>query len=265
MSSIIAGCESRGMKYRFVRERENYADYASGRVFYGMSGSSPFPIRLSSEVFQRCLAIRRDDGRVGRCVLYDPCCGGAYHLSTLWYMHGQDIRAIVASDVDRETLSLAQRNLSLLTVSGLERRIAEISTMLAAYGKASHAEALESAHHLRHRLLALSQMYGVETHVFQADALDGSALEQNLAGRQVDIAFTDVPHGRYSEWQKPDGAPFATEGAVWRLLDSLRQVLSRDSVIAVAADKGQKIAHERYRRLERFRIGKRQVAILQAL
>ena len=253
------------MKYRFVRERENYADYASGRVFYNLSGSSPFPIRLSSEVFQRCLAIRRERGKVGRCVLYDPCCGGAYHLSTLWYMHGQDISAIVGSDVDRGALSLAQRNLSLLTVSGLDRRIAEISTMLAAYGKASHTEALESAHRLKHSLFALVQEYSVETHLFHADALDGSALAQNLTGMQVDMVFTDVPHGRYSKWQGSDGAPFAIEGAVWRLLDSLRQVLSRDSVIAVAADKGQKIAHERYRRLERFRIGKRQVAILQAL
>jgi len=253
------------MKYRFVRERENYADYASGRVFYGMSESSPFPIRLSSEVFQRCLAIHRESGKVGRCVLYDPCCGGAYHLSTLWYMHGQDIRTIVGSDVDPEALPLAERNLSLLTVSGLDRRIAEISSMLAAYGKASHAEALECAHRLRYRLLALSQVYGVETHLFHADALDGSALARNLTGISVDIVFTDVPHGRYSEWQGPDGVPFATEGAVWRLLDSLYVVLSHDSVVAVAADKGQKLAHERYRRLERFRVGKRQVAILQPL
>jgi hypothetical protein len=253
------------MKYRFAREHKSYEDYASGRVFYGRPGHPALPVRLASEVFQRCLAIRYARGLSRRCVLYDPCCGGAYHLSTLWYLHGRDIRTIVGSDLDLDALTLAERNLSLLTLEGLDRRMAEIEEMVAAFGKPSHVEARESTLRLRQRLALLLQTFDIETRLFQADATDSSALAQELAGTSVDVVLTDVPYGWRSEWQGGDNEAVPAGGLLMPVLDALRTALTAQAVVAIVADKGQTIAHKEYRRLERFRLGKRQVALLEPI
>ncbi|HEX6383703.1 MAG TPA: hypothetical protein VF177_03435, partial [Anaerolineae bacterium] len=140
------------MPYRFATESQNYSDYSSGRVFYSSPGYPAFPIRLASEIFRRCLAVRQTNGLTKPVVLYDPCCGGAYHLSTLAYLHWPAIDTIIASDIDAEILSVAARNLSLLTMAGLEKRIDEIVDMHARFGKSSHVAALESARRFQRQL-----------------------------------------------------------------------------------------------------------------
>ena len=50
------------MQYKFAKEQPDYSDLASGRVFYSLPGHPAFPVRLASEVFQRCLAHREDAG-----------------------------------------------------------------------------------------------------------------------------------------------------------------------------------------------------------
>jgi 23S rRNA (guanine2535-N1)-methyltransferase len=250
------------MTYRFVRDRENYEHYASGRVFYGMPGLPAFPVRLASEVWQRCLAVRRAYGLDERCVLYDPCCGGAYHLSTLWYLHARDIRAIVGSDIDQDALALARRNLALLSRSGINKRIAEISQLLVDYGKPSHAAALASARLLCERLSALLESLSVETRLFCADTTDAATLARELGDTRIDVVFADVPYGRHSEWREWNSEHEHKESFMWRMLDALQGILPTDAVVAIAADKGQKITHERYDRLQRFRVGKRQIVIL---
>jgi hypothetical protein len=49
------------------------------------------------------------------------------------------------------------------------------------------------------------------------------------------------------------------------LLAALQSVLTDGSIVAIAADKSQKVAHKDYRRVERFQVGKRQVALLEPL
>ncbi|MCH8961444.1 MAG: hypothetical protein IH820_09015 [Bacteroidetes bacterium] len=182
------------MRYLFTSERRDYSDYASGHVFMGRPGHPAFPLRLASELFQRCLAVRRAEGLSGPCVLYDPFCGGAYLLSTLAYLHWHEIDQVIGSDIDEEALALAARNLALaarnlalaarnlalLRLEGLDRRIEDLAAMRAAYGKASHAAALERANVLRQRLVALNETHRVAAHLFCADATDGQALRNQL-------------------------------------------------------------------------------------
>ena len=253
------------MPYRFATERQDYSDYASGRVFYGLSGHPAFPVRLASEILQRCIALQRAEGRVGPYVLYDPCCGRAYLLSTLAYLHGPDIAEVIGSDVDARALEVAGLNLGLLTEAGLERREAEIRQMWTAYGKASHLEALQSAQRLKERYDASLAGCPIQARLFEADALDGKALGRHLAGVAIDVVITDIPYGRDSSWRTEDGPdPKAAPApsAVWRMLEALLSVLSPWTVVAIAADKGPALAHEGYRRLDRFRLGKRQIALL---
>ena len=248
------------MPYQYATTRHDYSDYASGRVFYGLTGQPAFPIRLASEMLQRCLAVHRAQGRAGPCVLYDPLCGGAYLLGTLAYLHWADIAQCIGSDVDLQALSLAERDLGLLAVEGIDRRISEIVRMIELYGKASHRAALESAERLKEQLLTSLADHPIITRAFQADVMDSQALAKGLKGTAVDIVLTDVPYGRDSAWQIPEGC---TEPPLRQMLEALSAVVSTRTVIAVATDKAQQIVHQRYRRIDRFRLGKRQVALLQ--
>ncbi len=49
------------------------------------------------------------------------------------------------------------------------------------------------------------------------------------------------------------------------MLDAVLGVLSPSSVVAIASDKGQKAAHERFQQVEHFQVGKRRVAILRPI
>ncbi len=265
------------MRYRFAKSQRNYADYAGGKVFYSLPGHPAFPIRLASEIFQRCLAIRRANGQATPCVLYDPCCGGAYHLSTLGYLHGQAIAEIIASDVDEDALALARRNLGLLTLAGINKRIAEIHEMLMLYDKTSHAVALASAETLKQQLQQLLETHQLRHRVFQADATDADAIRAGMGAQTVDVVITDVPYGRHSEWysgekeggigQRPrptnDSQRPRSTNNLHQMLAALLPVLASGAVVAVASDKRQTIAHEAYQRLDKFQVGKRQVAILK--
>lgn len=245
------------MPYRFAIHDQDYSDYSAGRVFYSQPGAPAFPIRLASEIFQRALHLQKAPAPIS---MYDPTCGGAYHLTALGFLHGQHIRSITASDVDPTVLDLARRNLGLLSSSGLAHREQEIRRMLQEFGKPSHAEALQSITLLRGRLVGSPP---VETAVFQANVFDQEALKQGLQGKVPDLVFSDVPYGNMTGWQMAGhGAAVSFPPAIWQMLDSLRTVLSPHTIVAVAADKNQKIIHEGYRRIDHFQVGKRQVVLL---
>lgn len=250
------------MQYKYVQEQPDYADLSSGRVFYSLPGHPAFPVRLASEIFQRCVAIRTQiHQNTTRCSLYDPCCGAAYHLSILAHLHPEYIREVIASDVDAKALAVAIRNLGLTSSAGLDQRIAEIARMIELYGKDSHREALQSAYALKSKILDRGELYLLETKAFQASAVDGEAISKNIQSGSVDIVFTDVPYGQHSQWSGTDPADLLNP--LWSMLEALTGVLAPDGIVAVASDKGQKAAHARYQQIESFQIGKRRVVILK--
>src|ERR1700722_10543985 len=105
-------------KYQHTVTRENYEDYSSGRVVYGAMGATNFPVRLSSEVFQRCVHYLKSQGKPGPYKIYDPFCGVAYSLTVIGFLHGAEIESIAASDSNSRLLEFARKNLSLLTTTG---------------------------------------------------------------------------------------------------------------------------------------------------
>ncbi len=250
-------------QYRFTQD-QNLEDFASGRVFYARAGQPAFPARLASEILQRALHYWRAGGGAGPCRLYDPVCGGAYWLTVLGFLHRGEIAAIYASDVDGEALELAARNLALLTPAGLERRIAEIEQLLAQFGKPSHAGALASVLRLRQGQAAPPGQQPLVTRLFQADAADPAQIQQGLGGQPVDIVLADVPYGWHSSWQKREvESEKQDQPEMRRMLEALQVVLTPGALVAVAADKSQKIRHENYRRIEKFQVGRRQIELLR--
>lgn len=245
-----------GMEYKFATERANYADLASGHVFYSLPGLPAFPVRLASEIYQRCLALR---GQVTTpCTIFDPCCGAAYHLSTISYLHWDSICRVICSDIDEKAVSLAERNLGLLTPGGMERRSREISAMVHLYNKESHKGALESLTRMQEQVTRLTAVRPIQTHIFRANAVDAGSLREDLQGAVIDVVFSDVPYGQHSQWKQTQ-----VNNPIWAMLETLLEFLTPKSIVAIASDKLQKVAHEKYQRLEKFQIGKRQVVILR--
>ncbi len=253
------------MPYQYAIRDEDYTDFSGGRVLYSLPGLPAFPVRLASEIYFRARALLRLPHEK-RLTIYDPTCGGAYHLAALGLLHGEGIGAILASDVDQRALELARRNLSLLSPEGLLRREQEIRGMLEQFGKLSHAWALQSAAALRERALRASEgeqgLSPIRTRVCQANALDPTAVQNALAGESIQLVISDIPYGQLSAWRLPASNAPDNHAPAWRMLDALLPALPGDSIVAVAADKSQKIAHEGYRRLDRFQIGKRRISLL---
>jgi 23S rRNA (guanine2535-N1)-methyltransferase len=250
------------MPYVFATQEQDYSDLASGKVLRSQPGYPAFPIRLASEIFQRCLALRAASQVTAPCVVYDPCCGAGYLLTVVTILNWEAIQTVIASDIDGQAVSLAERNLDLLTLNGLDRREEEIAALLKQYGKASHQEALEAVQRLRQQITPLAQNHPIHPRTFQADAADGAALASGLKDTHIDIVLTDIPYGQHSQWRS--SIPRASSAdPVWLLLDALSGVLSPQGLVAVTTDKRQKVMHAAYHRVAHFQVGKRRVVILQ--
>jgi SAM-dependent methyltransferase len=243
------------MKYHFATARENHEDFAGGRVIYGGPGSSAFPVRLASELFQRCGSRLAQSGVPPPYTLYDPCCGEGYLLTVVGFLHGAQIARIIASDVDPEMVERARRNLSLLTPAGLDRRLQEIRRLIDAYDKPSHHGALESGDRLRSRLSAAHEV--MEFECFDFDIAAGARLPHGV--NDVDIVLCDLPYGRSSVWQGAADPASAAE----KLLAAVSPALSPAAVVALVAGKQQPVSHPDFRRVESLTMGQRRVALLE--
>jgi hypothetical protein len=250
------------MPYQFATENQDYSDFSSGRFFYAAPGHAAFPVRLSSEIFQRCLALREKQGLGDPVTIYDPCCGSAYHLSSLAYLHWLDIENILGSDIDPEILPVAARNLSLLTPEGLEKRAHEIAELQQRYGKTSHAEAAASLDKFKHLLEEAYPAKPIRTRLFQADATDPEQMLTGLAGQKIDLVLADIPYGQLSHWQSPS-VEINAENFLGAMLEALLAVLSKASIVAIMSNKAQKWTPPHYRRLGRLQVGKRLVMLWQ--
>ena len=257
------------MQYRYAQNR-TFEDYASGRVFYTRPGQPAFPVRLASEIFQRALEHWQAEGGCGRCTIYDPVCGGGYWLVVLAYLHWETIAAIYASDIEAEVLPLAEQNLSLITQDGLIQRISEIEAMISTFQKESHTSALVSAKKFREQLELNLNSHAIDRVVFQADATDAQNIACGLAERQVDLVLADVPYGWHSKWQRGSAGlelqpskKKSGQTPIDAMLDAMHDILKPGVVLVIASDKGQKIKHKEFHRLERFQVGKRRIYILQ--
>lgn len=244
------------MKYRFETQRENYEDLASGRVLYGRPGATAFPVRLASEIFQRCAERLARRGTPPPYSLYDPCCGGGYLVTVVGLLHGACLQRIIASDIDAEAVERARRNLSLLTTAGMERRLEVLRGMAAEFGKPSHRDAVESGLRLKAALTPAHER--IQTDCFPFD-ITGEAGLPNLV-RAVDLVIADLPYGRTTAWK---GLADAAEAAR-ALLGKVQAALAPAAVVALVAGKDQVVSHPDYRRAAVWTIGRRRVTLLEA-
>lgn len=237
------------MLYKYY-DKENFEDFACGRVIYNKSGVPNFPIKLGLEIFKRCLEHTNQSEKI---TLYDPCCGGGYLLTTIGLLNYDIIEKVIGSDINPEYIELAIKNLSLLTKEGLEKRKDQIETMFKSFEKQSHLEAIKSIEVFRNIINQRPQSPVCQ--LFVADVLDEKSLSQNPF--TANIIITDVPYGNMVNWEGEE------ENKMNVLLDRLIKVQDSHSVVAIIYDKAQKINNNSYIRVEKFKVGKRIVEILK--
>lgn len=234
------------MQYRYVTEKENYEDFAAGRVLLSQGGTTSFPVRLASEIFQRCADYFSTEQRLH---VYDPCCGGGYLLTVIGFLHGACIQSLHGSDINLDIVKLASDNLRLLTIEGLDTRRDTLRDLANTYNKSSHHDALESVERLRQCLPALP----ITTQTWAADAL-----QPTVDPASVDLIICDVPYGNVANWQAD-----ADDNLITSLLQAQYAALVSGGIAAVVSDKSQKVTYPRYKRLQQETIGKRRFLILQ--
>jgi len=234
------------MQYKYVLDKQNYEDFAAGRVILSQSSMTSFPVRLASEIFQRCASLFPAPQRLR---VYDPCCGGGYLLTILGFLHSNNIASLYASDINPDSACLASDNLRLLSADGLSARCASLQNLARTYNKMSHHDALHSLERLRKFLP--TQPLSTLTWV-------GDAFQQTVTSRTIDLMICDVPYGDISTWQTEH-----QDNLVSRLLEAQYNCLVRAGITVVISSKKQRATYPRYARLQEETIGKRRILILQ--
>ncbi len=228
--------------------RDNYAFLASGSVIRSAANSPNFPVKLGLEIFHRCLQFssKKED-----IILYDPCCGAGYLLTSVAIMNTELIHQVVGSDINNAFVEIARKNLSLLTENGRQRRKNELTDLVEFHNKESHVNALK---HLRE----ISELISNKEIYFQVEDLDVFFVgTSSLGSLSPDIVITDVPYGDLVAWKGGVG--------IDQMLTSLEAIVSENTVVAIIHDKYQKVNHPKFQRKEKFKVGKRIVEIVSLI
>jgi len=237
-----------------MKLKENYEDYSSGRVLYGAPNATNFPVSLALQIYTECVEYLTKEGNSGPYVIYDPFCGVGYSLTVIGFFNGKNIKEVIASDVDKTILEFAHKNLSLLTVKGIDKRIKELNKFIKDYNKASHKDALTSAEKLKKIALELK----IEIKEFQFNILSNDALPKFV--NKVDIVITDLPYGKLANWEGIKNEINPSQEFLNKIKDRLKQ----KSIVAIVSNKKQIILHEGYVKVRSFKEGKRKVLLLKS-
>jgi len=178
----------------------------------------------------------------------------AYSFTVIGFLHGTEIESITGSDSGSRMLEFARKNLSLLTTSGLSKRIEELKRFVQEYKKQSHKEALESAYRLQSKTRSFETN---QIQCFQFNAVGDEELPKSLP--EVDMVITDLPYGKLARWEGRG----TDESYVERFLEKLEPKLGPVSVTAIIHDKKQRISHSGYKAIRSFALGKRRIVLLE--
>ncbi len=76
----------------------------------------------------------------------------------------------------------------------------------------------------------------------------------------INIIITDLPYGNVVQWQGNSENPLRS------LFENLYKAVDiENSIVAIVADKKQKLVHERFARVKAIKAGKRQIAVFKPL
>ena len=176
------------MNYSFVRQKADYSALSAWSVIYSYPWATNFPVRLLDEIFQKAYSMLEKKSNLS---VYDPCAGSWYMMTVLWLLHWSKIQSIHWSDIDAESIATAQKNLSLLTEFGLDRREGELQKLYESYNKSSHNKSIEQCYLLKQRIAK----YSIITTCSVKDIKELSHSSKS----QYDLIIFDAPYWTMKE------------------------------------------------------------------
>jgi 23S rRNA (guanine2535-N1)-methyltransferase len=246
------------MQYLFPEHSLSKADLASGKVLFSRPGLTAFPVRLGNELFLRAVALLEAAGRRPPYHVYDPTCGGGYLMTVLGLLNPQSIARLSMSDISPEALSIAAKNVNLLSAEGMLDRQAELAALAKVSERESHAAATASAASL-HAWLDRQSSALQQTSIFKADATDPDGIRTHFpANPAIDIGFADAPYELHSTWRTEATGSTAPEMKVLATFAELSV-----PVVILATRKGLKLTNPGYRRAAKLKNGHRVLWIFE--
>lgn len=250
------------MNYKFNVKKENYALLASGSVLYSLPGQPAFPIRLSSEIYQRCAEILKGKNIDPPYSVYDPFCGSGYLITTLGVLHGNQISDLIASDISETAVELAQRNLNLLTNAGLDLREQELDKLYNAFHKESHLEAIEKIKQIRTEFV-ITQTEKIVKKVFQANALMKDSIELHIPVSSIDIVISDLPYGNQTNWFLEDKFSNRQTDPINAFLETIRHFVKFSGLVVLITQNKIKFSEiPNFSKKQQFKLGHRHIYII---
>jgi 23S rRNA G2445 N2-methylase RlmL len=240
--------------YLFATEHKNYEDLSSGRVLYGATGATNFPVRLASDIFLRCKTLLQKNGNDGPYSIYDPFCGAGYSLTVIGFLHSRDIKSLSGSDIDDNMAELAQKNVSLLTAAGLLKRKTELEQLYKDYKKESHHDALDSLNRLQQM-----RAKDIPAKIFRSNILEKQ--KTIIPQTSVDMVITDLPYGKLTQW----GGAVYEANPIQTFLSAIKHCLKPNAIVAIVTTKKEAIQYDGFFKIKSFVVGKRKIYLLSQL
>lgn len=208
------------MDFKYVITDQNYEKYSAWRVLYGAHGAAPFPVRLIDEIFQRACELL---GSAHNLKLYDPCVWSGYMMTIIWLLHWWMIEALDWSDIDEKMIEVAKKNLGLLSVVWMQKRIEELKEYVKLYGKQSHVDTIKDAELLLEWVSKLQHNIQTQCRVQDIDTIKTDTT--------YDMVITDLPYGNLTSlhWNVD----------LHEVIEKLWSVLREWGVLVLVSDKKQ--------------------------
>ena len=160
--------------------------------------------------------------------------------------------------IEAEAISIAAKNVKLLSAEGMLDRQAELAALAKVSGRESHVVATASAAAL-HAWLDRQSSALQQTSIFEADATDPDAIRAHFpANPSIDIGFADVPYELHSSWRTEATGRAGPEMKVLATLADLSVPLA-----LLATRKGLKLTNPRYKRAAKLKNGHRVLWIFE--
>lgn len=244
------------MQYHYTTKNRDWSALASGQVLYSRPGLVGFPIRLASELFQRCSESVESRGGSHRHTIYDPCCGAGNLLTSIGVLHRDVVQAVVGSDIDANVLEVCAKNLKLLSKAGLHERIDELRQLHQTFGKPQHQSAALAAEKMYQQDLPRTENSIVFSQ-FRADATDLVSVKEGLRSLSPDIIITDLPYGVMTH--PTTGAGISWEEWCVSIVNTISEVTTRPAAIAIVAQDRLPIDRLTIGHWRRLKLGKRHI------
>lgn len=228
------------MAYKYILESNSLEYMSPWLAVHQLPWNPNFPIKITYDLFNRCLKyISKSKG----LVVYDPCCWSWYLLLSLWVFFPDKVWWLYWSDINNKSLEIAAKNLSLLSRQWQSSRKLEIEQ----WNKKNKVDSIHALEKIQTQLWKNSTKY----EIFFRDILSWKT------SRQVspDLILADVPYNNMTSWEWTNPINI--------LLSVLEENLKTWTIIAIIHNLPKKVIHDKYNKLEAYKIWKRKIVILK--